>query len=54
LDEGDEITNENRERGQDSQNGRPTGNHGVPVRAAVDRAKSNEHNLSKDDERGNF
>src|SRR5439155_3170232 len=54
LDQSDQIANENRERSQHGEDRRPTGNHGVPVRAAVDRAKSNEHNFSKDDERRNL
>jgi hypothetical protein len=54
LDQGNQIANENRERRQHGEHRRPTGNHGVPIGAAVDRTKSNEHNFSKDDERGHF
>jgi hypothetical protein len=54
LDESNQIANENRERSQYGENRRPTGNHGVPVGATVHRAKPNEHDFSKDNERRHF
>ena len=54
LRERHEIAEQDRQRSQRGEHGRPTGDHGVPVGAAMDRSKTDEHNFPKHNERGDF
>src|SRR2546428_2082351 len=54
LRERHEIAEQDRQRSEDGEHGRPTGEHRVPVGASTSGRKTNQHNFSKDNERSDF